>query len=681
MGCSSSQPIEDGSAPVSQKITAQPRALRRRVLHPFPAAKRNQADLPSSVSGRDESESTAIGNKREAEQRLVDLHSNNNDNTQSTSVLQIPVIDVSQGLEVIASAPAGAGTIVDGNTTNIEPPIESGIIDVGHPPTPPTSCCFCIEDIFDSDVDPLLRPCGRCHRPCCKNCIRKLFMDACKDESDMPPNCCIPIPIAYASIVLSIEEVSVFKEKYEEWGTPNRVYCPVPTCSAFIPDRLFPVPEEPNPRVGGRPVLAKKSSSQTIIPVNSLPTPPSSCPSPTFETISSIPCPKCGIDICCSCKQLSHPGSSCSEVPDLDPELADLLKRWGIKRCPKCRAAVRRMFGCSHIQCRCGAQWCWFCTAPYDVCRAQRCPREEEGERFERELNDASDQFYEDLENATETQDNVESQEPTGAGNQESTVDNQNLASVENQEPLTNENEEPVVVNQEPALGTQEPPGANREPAVEIQEPSGANQEPAAEIQGPLGANQEPAVEINEPAVGIEETAVQNQEPAVGAQQHQIESVESQPSIDGPQQSENVQITQTPESQFLANLDAGWRWDEAEEFFGNEPNFYMINPFTCLHSWDYLEESDVDKRVAYECTRCWQRINPRPNGYVYLGLKDLFETGTFREVATDEAESSHEIKGPFILACKRCAVTLCPTCELKTRGQRRVRTEWGRPYL
>lgn len=670
MGCSSSQPVDDGPASVSRKkITAQPRALRHRVLNPFPAAKRNQADLPSSVS-----ESTTTRNKREAEQRLTDPHSrnNNSDNAssapQSSSVLQIPVIDVSPELEVIESPPAGTGNIV-GNMTNIEPPIESGERDVGSPPAPPSpsiSCFFCIEDISDSDVDPLLRPCGRCHRPCCKNCIRKLFMDACKNESDMPPNCCIPIPIAYASIVLSIEEVQVFKEKYEEWGTPSRIYCPVPTCSAFIPDRLFPMPEEPNPRVGARPVLTQKSSNHTMIPVNSPPTPPSSCPSPTFESIPSIPCPKCGIDICFSCKQLSHPGSSCSEVPDLDPELAGLLKRWGIKRCPKCRAAVRRMFGCSHIQCRCGAQWCWFCTAPYDVCRARRCPGEEDGERFERELNDASDQFFENLETEAETQGNVEIQEPTRVGNQESAVDSQDPA-VGNQDAVTNGNEGPVVVNREPALETQEPPGAN--------------QEPAAEIQGLSGANQEPAIEINESTVGIEESAAQNQEPAAD-QERRIENVESQPSIDEPQQSENVQRTQAaPEPQFLANLDAGWRWDEADEFFGHEPNFYMINPFTCAHSWDYLEESDVDRRVEYECTRCWQKINPRPNGYVYLGVKDLFETGSFREAAADEVESSYEIKGPFILACKRCAVTLCPTCELKTRGQRRARTEWGRPLL
>jgi hypothetical protein len=324
------------------------------------------------------------------------------------------------------------------------------------------------------------------------------------------------------------------------------------------------------------------------------------------------------------------------------------------------------MFGCSHIQCRCGAQWCWFCTAPYDVCRARRCPGEEDGERFERELNDASDRYFENIETEAETQDNVEIQELTGVGNQESAVNSQDPA-VGNQDAVTNGNEGPVVVNREPALETQEPPGAN--------------QEPAAEIQGLSGANQEPAIEIDESTVGIEESAAQNQESAAD-QERRIENVESQPSIDEPQQSENVQRTQaTPEPQYLANLDAGWRWDEADEFFGHEPNFYMINPFTCAHSWDYLEESDVDRRVEYECTRCWQKINPRPNGYVYLGVKDLFETGSFREATTDEAESSYEIKGPFILACKRCAVTLCPTCELKTRGQRRARTEWGRPLL
>ncbi|KAL1999543.1 hypothetical protein VTN02DRAFT_4367 [Thermoascus thermophilus] len=259
-------------------------------------------------------------------------------------------------------------------------------------PLPSLPCSFCLEDIRDNG-DIILKLCRKCHVQCCGKCIRKLFLDACKNESDMPPRCCEPIPLALGRKVLSAEEVTFFKEKYDEWSTSNRVYCPVPTCSAFIPNRLFPAP------VGSIPdVKASNTSAGSLNPTVIFATgvkmevhTPAPSPSPSSAMIPSIPCPKCSAQICCSCKQLSHPGSPCPEVQDIDPELAALLKRWGIKRCPKCRAAVRRMYGCSHIQCRCGAQWCWHCTGPIALCRDQMCPAAQESERFERQINDEND--------------------------------------------------------------------------------------------------------------------------------------------------------------------------------------------------------------------------------------------------------------------------------------------------
>jgi hypothetical protein len=88
------------------------------------------------------------------------------------------------------------------------------------------------------------------------------------------------------------------------------------------------------------------------------------------ESIPLVECPTCNASICSSCRQLNHPGTPCPES-DIDPFLAAQLEKWKIKRCPKCRAGVRRMFGCSHIECRCGAHFCFACLKPINDCDGQ----------------------------------------------------------------------------------------------------------------------------------------------------------------------------------------------------------------------------------------------------------------------------------------------------------------------
>jgi hypothetical protein len=86
--------------------------------------------------------------------------------------------------------------------------------------------------------------------------------------------------------------------------------------------------------------------------------------------LHTIICPTCAVTICTNCRQLTHPGIPCPKT-DLDPLLAAQLEKWKIKRCPKCRAGVRRMFGCSHIECRCGAHFCFACLNPINECDGQ----------------------------------------------------------------------------------------------------------------------------------------------------------------------------------------------------------------------------------------------------------------------------------------------------------------------
>ncbi|EEH04937.1 RING finger domain-containing protein [Histoplasma capsulatum G186AR] len=233
-------------------------------------------------------------------------------------------------------------------------------------------CSICCQSVSEDVI--LSSPCTSCTSRTCNHCIRKMFISACGDESRMPPRCCGPLNIGAAVPVLTAEELELFKNKHEEWSTANRVYCPVLTCSAFIPYRLFPLEYRPNSTKLAELKLETPSVSLGPTQLQTPPpTPPTSTSLPPPE-LASIPCPGCSIEICCKCKQLAHKGAQCCEGADeLDPELAALLKQWKIKRCPKCRGAVRLMFGCNHVACRCGDQWCWSCTLPIEVCQRNGC--------------------------------------------------------------------------------------------------------------------------------------------------------------------------------------------------------------------------------------------------------------------------------------------------------------------
>lgn len=233
-----------------------------------------------------------------------------------------------------------------------------------------------------------VHPCNACHDPYCISCLKSMFLKACKDESLMPARCCQIFQLSIVLPYLSQQEADLYRAKFEEWNSSDRVYCPVPTCSTFIPSRLIPTAVSPTPPQstknnfeGNAEALEneRQTPNQTVIfgtgirmEIHTPPqTPPTTDRIPITSPISQSPptmsCPRCAAQICVSCKQLGHPQESC-RADDLEPELAALLKRWKIQRCPKCRTGVKRMYGCSNIRCRCGAQWCWRCLAPICTC-------------------------------------------------------------------------------------------------------------------------------------------------------------------------------------------------------------------------------------------------------------------------------------------------------------------------
>ncbi|KAH6876159.1 hypothetical protein BKA58DRAFT_136801 [Alternaria rosae] len=208
-------------------------------------------------------------------------------------------------------------------------------------PLPEVQCVICCTELPDTKnpkhVKEVIKPCRQCGSAYCGSCIRRMFTECCKDTTRMPPRCCGQIPIHYAKPHLSNEEFTEFKSKYEEWLTPNPFYCPVSTCSAFIPDRLLP--EQATKKQG------KRVDSGIGTP-----------------TSKAFACPTCSAEICLECRQIAHPDAICniSEF-GIDAETTELLKSWGYKRCPKCGHGLKRMYGCLHMECRCGAHFCYIC--------------------------------------------------------------------------------------------------------------------------------------------------------------------------------------------------------------------------------------------------------------------------------------------------------------------------------
>jgi hypothetical protein len=202
---------------------------------------------------------------------------------------------------------------------------------------PPVICIICGDHFARAEEHTAIRPCSRCDSPYCKTCLKTMFVKACTDMSRMPPKCCSQVALHHVRPYLTQEELALFKAKYEEWSTPKPFYCPVARCSAFIPERLLP----------------RKRTNQGKQRVDS------GVGTPTSNVIA---CPSCETDICIDCRNLAHANSTCGPLDfGIDKETAELLKTWGYKRCPKCGNGLKRMFGCNHMECRCGAHFCWVC--------------------------------------------------------------------------------------------------------------------------------------------------------------------------------------------------------------------------------------------------------------------------------------------------------------------------------
>lgn len=98
------------------------------------------------------------------------------------------------------------------------------------------------------------------------------------------------------------------------------------------------------------------------------------CPAPGCEKIighsakgKTVQC-ECMMQFCYSCRCRAHAPAKCSDAnlwrvreENKDKDGGGAHKVTNVKPCPKCKALTFKDGGCMHIQCKCGAQWCWQC--------------------------------------------------------------------------------------------------------------------------------------------------------------------------------------------------------------------------------------------------------------------------------------------------------------------------------
>lgn len=94
-------------------------------------------------------------------------------------------------------------------------PSVSAVQDLGRRtfPTnsrPRKSCMICLEIYFGNETENQFpHKCHRCEKSAfCISCLKEWFIDACKNESKMPPKCCSIIPLSTVSNLLKKEQVS-----------------------------------------------------------------------------------------------------------------------------------------------------------------------------------------------------------------------------------------------------------------------------------------------------------------------------------------------------------------------------------------------------------------------------------------------------------------------------------------
>jgi hypothetical protein len=144
----------------------------------------------------------------------------------------------------------------------------------------------------------------------CHACLKRLFTLSINDPAHMPPKCCTstPIPLPLVDKLFSLAFKKRWNQKYDEFRTKQRVYCPERKCGEWI-----------------RPEIIKREQGRKV----------------------GI-CAKCKGKVCVGCGGKWHGKKECPQDEGV-LRLREKAKQEGWQSCWKCHALVELKEGCNHM--------------------------------------------------------------------------------------------------------------------------------------------------------------------------------------------------------------------------------------------------------------------------------------------------------------------------------------------
>ncbi|KAF2649530.1 hypothetical protein K491DRAFT_734525 [Lophiostoma macrostomum CBS 122681] len=182
-------------------------------------------------------------------------------------------------------------------------------------------CVSCREDFRWDAIHTL-----GCGDQYCDSCLRRHIMQPVTERklNFLPPRCHgTAVARGLIEDILSASELGELDDAQLEKDTEDKTYCSNVDCGKFI--------------------------------------------APIYIRAGDATCPRCDTKTCSLCKNQAHQ-AECPEDPEVKATL-DLGEQRHWQRCYSCRAMVEIDWGCNHMTCLCGAQFCYLCGTRWHECR------------------------------------------------------------------------------------------------------------------------------------------------------------------------------------------------------------------------------------------------------------------------------------------------------------------------
>ncbi|CAG8931546.1 unnamed protein product [Penicillium salamii] len=182
------------------------------------------------------------------------------------------------------------------------------------------SCTSCMEDVLGRDM-----VWSACDHPYCAKCALYMLEESFKKGIIFPPRCCDGFLLFETKKHLFTTEIwARFELETTKSNDPSPLYCYDPRCSAYIP-----------PQHRGA-------------------------------------CQNCTKKTCVKCIRAKHRGPCDLRGTDQDRQLKELALENSWRRCEGCGHMVELKFGCNHMTCVCGHEFCYKCGWEWKTCG---CPQ------------------------------------------------------------------------------------------------------------------------------------------------------------------------------------------------------------------------------------------------------------------------------------------------------------------